>query len=219
MAQLLLQEPGDIQYLHRWIKSLLPGHSPLRDETPWITFKAISWLEARLSANMRVFEYGSGGSTFFFSRRVLEVISVEHDYAYHATVSELIKQKEIANCTCILQEPVPFGSLGVPAYSTTSFTSFANRYAGMSFENYVRTIDKYADQSFDLVVVDGRARASCIAQSLTKIRRGGFLVLDNSERPGYRGAKKLLERYSRHDFPGIVPSNMMIYQTSIWIMD
>ncbi len=55
----------------------------------------------------------------------------------------------------------------------------------MSFEKYVRSIDRFIDKSLDLVIIDGRARLSCITHALKKIRPGGYLMLDDSERERY----------------------------------
>jgi hypothetical protein len=46
---------------------------------PLLSYPVIHLLESRLHPDLRVFEYGSGGSTTFFADRVRSVISVEHD--------------------------------------------------------------------------------------------------------------------------------------------
>ena len=61
LIYLLFREPSSIKFAHLWIRSLLPGHNPLNDKFPWITFKAKAWMESYLRPNMSVFEYGSGG--------------------------------------------------------------------------------------------------------------------------------------------------------------
>src|SRR5690606_37246496 len=48
--------------------------SPLDLELPWLTIGAILHIKRFLNKNMRVFEYGSGGSTLFFSKRAKEVV-------------------------------------------------------------------------------------------------------------------------------------------------
>jgi hypothetical protein len=59
-------------------QSLGSGRNPLDDQIPWITFEARHFVERVLTPESIVFEYGSGGSTLF-SKRVKQVISVEHD--------------------------------------------------------------------------------------------------------------------------------------------
>jgi len=46
---------------------------------PWISYPAIKMLEKILKPEMRVFEWGVGGSTLFFSARVRQLVSIEHD--------------------------------------------------------------------------------------------------------------------------------------------
>src|SRR4051812_959144 len=47
----------------RWAASLAPGRTPMGDRRPWITFGAVSELEATVSPRTRVCEFGVGGST------------------------------------------------------------------------------------------------------------------------------------------------------------
>jgi hypothetical protein len=61
----------------RWERSL--DRTPLELALPWLTYAAINFLEGVLSQSTRAFEWGVGGSTLFFSSRVSELISVEHD--------------------------------------------------------------------------------------------------------------------------------------------
>ncbi|MGD8634003.1 MAG: hypothetical protein PVF85_10565 [Anaerolineales bacterium] len=46
---------------------------------PWYTYSAIHFLEERLNPDLRVFEFGSGNSTLWYSKRVKQVIAVESD--------------------------------------------------------------------------------------------------------------------------------------------
>ncbi|MDP2056339.1 MAG: hypothetical protein Q8K35_01095, partial [Thiobacillus sp.] len=83
MAGELRRHPRELPYALRWLHSLLPGHSPLYDEVPWITFRAIDWLDTYLKSDMSVFEYGAGGSTLYLAKRVRNVVSVEHDEGFY----------------------------------------------------------------------------------------------------------------------------------------
>jgi len=216
IASALLRDPGSIKFAHLWIPPLLPSQFPLSDKVPWITYKAIAWLKSYFKPNMFVFEYGSGHSTIFISRRVYKLISVEHDRAWHSRVSSMLSKEAISNCEYILCEPEYKISAEVASYGYNSYTSAVTEFAGMSFEKYVKIIDKYPDESFDLVIVDGYARASCIAHAITKIRHGGYLLLDNSEEEKYNSVKSLLACYKRTDFFGAGPYLSFLWQTSVW---
>jgi len=217
MGAVLMRHPRETRFAHLWLRSLLPGHNPFNDELPWITFRAIQWLLSFLKPEMRVFEYGTGGSTLFFAKRVSELVSVEHDEVFHSAVAGRLAKQGIQNCRLVLCRPEKDSQAALNvAYGTETFTSFEPRHAGEYFEKYVKVIDEYEDGYFDLVMVDGRARASCVRRAVDKIRQGGALLLDNSERPAYETARRLLDGYPCIDMFGIVPWNLVPYQTSVW---
>lgn len=65
---------------------------------PWYTYAWTTFLEGRLTGPMRVFEYGAGLSSLWYSQRVHEVVSVEHDPDWAA----LIRSQARANCRVVL---------------------------------------------------------------------------------------------------------------------
>ncbi len=211
---LFIKDIGSIKYLLSFYRSLCFGYSPLDAKQPWIVFKATDWLGTYLKEEMSVFEYGSGGSTLFFSKRVRKVVSVEHNPDWHKRVSDVLISDGILNCEYILCEPEKLNLDQHPLYSDTSYTSIARE--GLSFEKYVKIIEKYPDATFDLIFIDGRARASCISHAVKKVRRGGYLMLDNSDRVIYHSAISLLSAYKRTDFLGVGPATTVLFQTSIW---
>lgn len=218
MGAVLVRHPREFRYAHLWLRSLLPGHNPLDDELPWITFRAIQWLLSYLEPDMRAFEYGAGGSTLFLAKRVRELVSVEHDEMFHSVVADRLARQGIRNCRLVLSRPERLSAQPAPdvAYGTASFTSFEPKHAGEWFEKYVKVIDEYPDEHFDLVMIDGRSRASCVRRAVRKVKPGGALLLDNSERPAYAVARRLLDGYPCTDMFGVVPWNLVPYQTSVW---
>ena len=184
---------------------------------PWITFKAKEWLDLYLKVNMTVFEWGSGNFTMYFSEKVKKLISVEHDENWHKKISGIISCEKISNCDYLLIKPEGKISEVNTPYSSKSYTSSTFKHHwGLCFKNYVRAIDKYPNEHFDLVFVDGRARASCIIHAIKKIKPGGYLMLDNSERAHYNKTVSLLKDYSKIDFFGKGPQAEISWQTSIW---
>ena len=64
------------------------------------------------------------------------------------------------------------------------------------------------DAGFDLVVVDFLeapevTRIDCIRPARQKVRPGGYLLLDDSDRPGYREAFELLSAWRFRSFTGV----------------
>jgi predicted O-methyltransferase YrrM len=210
MAGELGRHPQELPYSLRWLRSMLPGHSPLHDEVPWITFRAIDWLDRYLTPEMSVFEYGAGGSTLYFAKRVRSVVSVEHDEGFFKWVQEILARRALDNCQLMLHTPQPCTDSSQP------FASYQDKYRGQCFESYVRAIDGYPDRSFDLVLVDGRARLACVKQAIAKLKPGGALMLDNTDRPAYAPAGRLLNGARHSEFPGLTPWNLEVSQTSVW---
>lgn len=210
MAGELGRHPRELPYTLRWLRSMLPGHDPLRDALPWITFRAIDWLSEYLRPGMSAFEYGAGGSTLFLAARVRRLVSVEHDPTYHRGVAARIGGDLGGRCELLLREPRPCDG------TNHEFASVQARYRGVCFDSYVKAIDAYPDRSFDLVLVDGRARVACVKRALPKVAAGGAIVLDNSDRAAYADAGRLLAALQRQDLPGLTPWNLEVSQTTVW---
>jgi len=77
-------------YLARtgWVRSVLTerivdaGGNPL----PWMSTPFTDFIEPRLHKGLRIFEYGAGASTLFFAHCAKEVLSVEHDASFAASI-------------------------------------------------------------------------------------------------------------------------------------
>jgi hypothetical protein len=61
---------GMIIYFPIWWKSLVPEKNSVSDSRPWIAFGALDFIKKIIKPGMSVFEYGSGGSTLFWSTHV-----------------------------------------------------------------------------------------------------------------------------------------------------
>jgi hypothetical protein len=206
----LLSDPLSARFLHLWLPSLISQPTTLDSRHIWICFKAGKWLESYLKPDMSVFEYGSGGSTLFFAKRVKSVVSVEHDSSWYDRISMEMEKQKISNCRLVLREPEKGAQPGQP------YTSTRKGNEGYSFERYVNAIGEYPDASFDFVLVDGRARMSCISNAVRKVKIGGYLMLDDSQRPNYASAESLLKGHLRRDFRGLKACQYRLSQASIW---
>lgn len=71
-----------------WTRSVLERAIVARDGSPipWATYPFIEFIGPRLGADLTVFEYGAGASTFFYAARVSRIVSVEHDAAFASTI-------------------------------------------------------------------------------------------------------------------------------------
>ena len=188
----------------RWLRS--QRRTSLDDEVPWITYEAHRALERLLTPEMRVFEYGSGGSTLYLAPRVAELVSVEHDPDWHAKV-----QARVGNRSELMLVPSTEEEPG-------DYASADERDQGRSFRAYAEAIDRFPDGYFDLLLIDGRARASCFRHGRAKVRAGGWIVLDNSDREPYTSVVSAAREAGWAEERCAGPSGYTPYfsQTTIW---
>jgi cyclopropane fatty-acyl-phospholipid synthase-like methyltransferase len=155
------------QYISRCLShNVLNAKTPLDLEIPWFSYAAIDFLENLLDKGMTVFEYGSGGSTIFFARRVKSVLSVEDSDTWHELVTERLRTKGLANASLKL---CPF-----------DFKA-AN---GFEKSDYLHAIP---GEKFDVIVVDGMeewtlVRPICFKKAEEHVKKGGIIIVDDSWR-------------------------------------
>lgn len=165
----------------RWLRSLFAIHDideMIRLDVAWWTFQAMDRVDAFLATrpNARVFEYGSGASTIWLARRCAHVTSVEHDTPWFELVQARLRDQQ--NVDLILRPP------GV---ADPAFASEKPGWTELGFRDYVTEIDAHAT-GFDLIIIDGRARAACLAHAIPHLAKGGMILFDNSHRKRYRTA-------------------------------
>jgi predicted O-methyltransferase YrrM len=201
-----------------WVKCLYSKSSPIESEIPWLTFGAIRVLKKLLDSRSVVFEYGCGGSTFFFADRAQKVVCVEHDPAWADLVLKRLSEKGIRNVDLVVKEPGEEHSLTVADPSDPdSYASSDEHFTGRSFREYVQVIDQYPDESFDIILIDGRARPSCFKHARKKLRPGGAIIWDNMERDYYwKSMGQLSSAYKMTDCPGPCPFLRHFTRTTIW---
>jgi hypothetical protein len=192
-----------------WAYSLTKVHDSLAIaelDVPWWTYRAIDVVDAWLAAHphpIRVFEYGSGASTLWLARRADEVHSVEH----HASFAEHIRP------TLARYPNIDFHVVEAVKSSTPAVPSAKEGHAGLDFADYVATIDKVGG-SFDLIVIDGRAREACLTAALPRLAADGIIVYDNSRRARYERAIAAAGVHERR-LRGLTPTLPYPDQTSV----
>lgn len=200
-----------------WCADRLLRSAPIDAQLPWITFGAIRFLDDMSLEGKHVFEYGAGGSTLYFARRGAVVTSVEHDRSWAARVTLALQGHErTASVRCV--SPLARLEPAIDPADPDCYQSSDESLAKADFRPYAEAIDAYPDQTFALVLVDGRARPSCVKHAWNKVAPGGWLMLDNSERPHYRYVLQTLGGlgWRRRDFAGATPSARQFTMTSVW---
>jgi hypothetical protein len=165
-----------------WLRSLLSIYDLedlLRYDVPWWTFEASDRVAGFLATrpHARVFEWGSGASTVWLSQRAGSVTSVEHDDGWAGIVRPVLPDNAVVRVV----EPVPAtGRAGQVLSDKPGFE-------GLDFRDYVDSLDD-TDGTYDLMVVDGRARNACFHRAVSRLAPDGVLVFDNVDRARYRSA-------------------------------
>jgi hypothetical protein len=175
-------------YLSTIIGSMINKILQIKDE-PWVSEKAKNWLNLFLKPNMTVFEYGSGGSTLFLARRVKKVISVEYQLLWFLGVLFALLRRGIINFKLHLSKSEKGKNL------KKKYMSSDKNIKTLSFKKFVTTIHQYPNHYFDLVFIDGRARNQCIDHAIPKIKKGGYILLDDSNRDSYQTGRNYLKKY------------------------
>ena len=173
-----------------WFKSRIAGLPVDKNGAvlPWLTYPVIFFLERKLKPDMRVFEYGSGNSTLWWSKHVSSIVSCEHYLVWY----ESFKKNIPSNVEYIYCELVDGGE-------------------------YSKVIKRYQN-IFDIIIIDGRDRVNCIKNSLGALTDNGIVIVDNTERDAYREAFQYLlsNGFKRIDFQGLSPGNIYNECTSIF---
>jgi predicted O-methyltransferase YrrM len=162
-------------------------------ERPWIVPAAIGWLRRRIRSDWAVLELGSGRSTLWLARRARTVLSFEDNAEWMARARERLTEKGIAGAE--LRE--------------------------IPIEHFVTEVASLPDDSFDLVVVDflesPRAeRLEAVRVARSKVRAGGYLLLDDSDRPAYAAAADVLAGWREKRFAGVKDGWPQAVETAIF---
>ncbi len=212
----LLSDRAQRRHTWRWVRARAWGNG-LAARLPWLTFDAQDFIAGRLRTAPRVFEYGSGGSTLYWLDRGATCVSVEHDEAWHARVLDYVGPCASLDYRLVLPEASSPGSPG-DISDPTAYRSSGPEYLGKTFRAYASLIDAFPDGTFDLVLIDGRARPSCLHHASPKVRPGGLLVLDDAERPHYLARTGgLLAAFEAHSFPGTGPFADQMWRTDVYV--
>ncbi|MDR3508354.1 MAG: hypothetical protein P4L64_10700 [Caulobacteraceae bacterium] len=193
---------------------------------PWFTYPATAFLRDVINKKTKVFEYGAGYSTLFFNNNVDEVFSVEHDQKWVDALLKINPQIQLSVAT-EGAEVLPGGDEIIRSFEDEKFllpehsSQEQNNAHGLSnlvFGGYASQLMNKEKYYYDLVVVDGMARALCAYFAEKMISKDGIIVLDNSDRWQYNSINKNLTNngFGRIDFWGPGPVNEYAWCTSFF---
>jgi hypothetical protein len=133
-------------------------------EAPWLTPKAVEYLNNALQPEFNGLEYGSGRSTIWFAKRVKKLVSVEHNPDWFRRIQEEMKMKGIDN--------IEYHHFIKPDSSSSLMDNLKS--------DYVQATSTIAESSLDFVLVDGVVRPACMIHAIPLLRNGGLLILDDA---------------------------------------
>lgn len=184
-----------------WLRSLFAIYdvdAMIALDVPWWTYDAIDAVDRYLAEHpgARVFEFGSGASTIWLARRAGTVHSVEHDARWFDLMRSRVAAHDHVTLTHVAADAAPAGD--------PLFHAEKEGYAGQSFEAYARSIQG-TGQTYDVIVIDGRARVACLAMAQKMLAPGGMIVFDNTKRARYDRAIRA-SGLQASPLPGRTPS-------------
>ena len=178
----------------------------------------VGWiLDLYLTRDMLCFEWGSGGSTVFLAQRSPGAITIDHDPEWYRITEQALEYNEVWEFADLkLIEPEDGEVEGY-------LSAFSEEYKGKNFERYVKSIDIHGKNTFDLVMVDGRSRSACLRHAAPKVKSGGLLVLDDSNRRRYKKAMDEMADYGLHRMDFVGPANYvkpdLPIHTTVWLKE
>jgi len=126
----------------------------------WLPHSAARYINRKLQPSWRGVEFGSGGSTLWWAKRVAHLTTIEHKESWHAGVQQALAAAKLTNVT---------------AYLVRDLTRYAD------------TI-QLVDPPIDFVFVDGKERLACMRAGSRLLRPGGLLIMDNTDESIYAEA-------------------------------
>jgi hypothetical protein len=169
-------------------------------EIPNYTPGAIRYLNRILNKETRVFEYGCDNSSLWYSKRTKEYIAVEHDIKWFNRIKKQLPQNDTENSQLL------FVALNRDAgkfdwqKEWPHYKKIQRPSQNVKYMDYIRSIGRYPDQYFDIIVIDGRERVHCLLEALPKLNDSGVIIFDDSNRPRYKEIFSIMHNWDIKSF-------------------
>lgn len=171
--------------------------SPPTQPVPWLVYDAIRELRSLVGPTTKILEIGGGNSTLWFLDRGATVVCVETSEDWARDIEARATQRGTV-------DRLTLEVLG-----------------GELARSFV--LDQ-AQASFDLLLVDSLAdtrgggcwRPDFVVAGRSKVRRGGYVVLDNSDHPQNWVAAEAMLSCNVKVFTGFTPMGLTVDQTTFW---
>ena len=185
-------------FLRIWLSDRLFKLSPIKASLPWMPYSTILKLHSVISKDFNILETGCGGSSLFFLQRCKTLTSLEHDKKWILALENKISTPNYKNRWSIVLRDLKTETL--------------------NNSPYLDFLTTQKDESFDLISIDGRLRNESLKIASYKVKRGGFILLDNSDRIEYKQGIEFINSlgWSRQDLNGFCYSLEWDSRSTIW---
>ena len=163
---------------------------------PWLSPTSILFFKKYLEKDMVGAEFGSGSSTLFFAPRISKLYSVEHNEEWYHLINEKLTGLNCSNVDYRFVLQNDKSDFVDEVFDLEEKRDFEIR---RDYVNYFQALNDIRDHSLDFAIVDGRARTECCYEILPKIKKGGILILDNSERKRYELVFEQLKDFEMYE--------------------
>jgi len=173
---------------------------------PWLPDVAVDLLKEMIKPKWQILETGAGASTIWMAKRATRILSFEHNEAWADGVNKKIEQERELN--------LANHQMGIPPHCGVKIIYDP----GYPAEGLKEGIESAEIEEFDMALIDGRGRVKSIMTAIPFLKRGGWLVFDNANRPRYEKAVLYLARLGWPTFfilGKIMPENKRGY-TQFW---
>ena len=157
---------------------------------PWIHTNVIDILDKIINKNTYILEFGSGNSTIYFSNLTNNLTSIEHNKCWYNKIKPIIN-----NVKYILKE---IEYISVPPIDKKFYNC-------NSLEELIG--HNIPDEYYDIIIIDGINRVNCAVGSINKLKKGGILILDDSNRienantdGSYKPIKNLVDGWQEYKY-------------------
>lgn len=156
-----LKNPKSVPYrVKYWI------WEKLNPDKPWLCEGTIEFCKNNLNSSMLVLEFGSGRSTAWFAQKVNKLISIEYDTNWYEIVKKQLESKNITNVNLRL-------------ITLDHDSSEPEKDSYEICPKYIAALDEFEDNTFDFIIIDGHYRTNCTRKSISKLKPGGYLLVDD----------------------------------------
>ena len=170
----------------------------LENPVPFIVMDAIRFMEKIVQAGMNVVEAGGGNSSLWFLERNTKVTTYEHSADWAGFIQKTVRENPLR-------------------FHEKNFNVKV-----MEGQSAIADMALIPDQSLDIVLVDCMndftRRNDCMEVLMSKVKKGGWMVLDNSDNPVNWVGADLLKGKEMYRFSGYAPMGLFVCQTTFWKM-